>query len=385
MESGSESEAISSVNPLLTLALGASEEVNTTSNADKNSYLLRSKTTTSSDKPMKDSMEEFAHSTPLNSPIVGCASSTTCTVPCTSNNVIVQQNVNELEVRVIPSTDVDLNPVFCTENLHLVQVQEDTCSGVSNGETENVESAPIPGGFVMIEQSVLEQISGFLKNATLIPSGGVSKISNTVTATTAMQDQDGILPNSTTNGTQTDSDGVTDTSRQQLIQDGDDDWIDTKATALHLTDELRRYHIPQAVFARKVLNRSQGTLSDILRKPKPWNEMRLGKEIFRRMKEWLSLPEVKRIPQLRTEAAKELDSRHKRHIEEPDDIMQDPDNAPKKVRRQFTESQKRSLFAIFKETKKPTKEMQRAIAEELGLDLTTVSNFFMNARRRHSN
>jgi nuclear factor 6 (one cut domain family protein 1) len=57
---------------------------------------------------------------------------------------------------------------------------------------------------------------------------------------------------------------------------------------------------------------------------------------------------------------------------------------PKKVRRQFTESQKRALFAIFKETKKPTKEMQRALAEELGLDINTVSNFFMNARRRHA-
>jgi len=38
-----------------------------------------------------------------------------------------------------------------------------------------------------------------------------------------------------------------------------------------------------------------------LRKPKPWNELRGGREIFRKMKEWLDLPEVKRIPQLRTE------------------------------------------------------------------------------------
>lgn len=79
-------------------------------------------------------------------------------------------------------------------------------------------------------------------------------------------------------------------------------------------------------------------------------------------------------------AAKELDSRNKRHLEDTDDIGQD---TPKKIRRQFSESQKKALFSIFRETKKPPKEMQRAIAEELGLDLTTVSNFFMNARRRH--
>lgn len=77
--------------------------------------------------------------------------------------------------------------------------------------------------------------------------------------------------------------------------------LDTKEIAEALTNELKKYSIPQAVFARKVLNRSQGTLSDVLRKPKPWNELRGGREIFRKMKEWLDLPEVKRIPQLRTE------------------------------------------------------------------------------------
>lgn len=57
--------------------------------------------------------------------------------------------------------------------------------------------------------------------------------------------------------------------------------------------------------------------------------------------------------------------------------------AAKKSRLYFTDSQKRALFAIFKETKKPSKEMQNALAEELGLERGTVANFFMNARRRH--
>ena len=37
---------------------------------------------------------------------------------------------------------------------------------------------------------------------------------------------------------------------------------------------------------------------------------------------------------------------------------------------------------IFKETKRPSKDMQVTIARQLGLDPSTVSNFFMNARRR---
>lgn len=38
--------------------------------------------------------------------------------------------------------------------------------------------------------------------------------------------------------------------------------------------------------------------------------------------------------------------------------------------------------AIFKETQRPSREMQQTIAEHLNLDLSTVQNFFMNARRR---
>ncbi|EYC24499.1 hypothetical protein Y032_0013g1933 [Ancylostoma ceylanicum] len=38
--------------------------------------------------------------------------------------------------------------------------------------------------------------------------------------------------------------------------------------------------------------------------------------------------------------------------------------------------------AIFKETKRPSREMQLTISQQLGLDPTTVANFFMNARRR---
>merc|ERR1719410_3226826 len=54
----------------------------------------------------------------------------------------------------------------------------------------------------------------------------------------------------------------------------------------------------------------------------------------------------------------------------------------KKPRLVFTDLQRRTLQAIFKETKRPSKEMQVTIARQLGLDPSTVSNFFMNARRR---
>ncbi|XP_052829342.1 homeobox protein onecut isoform X14 [Octopus bimaculoides] len=55
---------------------------------------------------------------------------------------------------------------------------------------------------------------------------------------------------------------------------------------------------------------------------------------------------------------------------------------PKKPRLVFTDIQRRTLHAIFKETKRPSKEMQATIAQQLGLEVSTVANFFMNARRR---
>lgn len=81
-------------------------------------------------------------------------------------------------------------------------------------------------------------------------------------------------------------------------------------------------------------------------------------------------------------------------------------SSPKKTRLVFTDLQRRTLQAIFKvvstiklisndaiifltiqnyilqETKRPSKEMQVTIARQLGLEPTTVGNFFMNARRR---
>ncbi|CAK6967803.1 one cut domain%2C family member, like [Scomber scombrus] len=58
---------------------------------------------------------------------------------------------------------------------------------------------------------------------------------------------------------------------------------------------------------------------------------------------------------------------------------------PKRTRLVFTDLQRRTLLAIFRENHRPTKELQITISQQLGLELSTVSNFFMNARRRNVN
>ncbi|XP_012677151.2 hepatocyte nuclear factor 6 [Clupea harengus] len=148
--------------------------------------------------------------------------------------------------------------------------------------------------------------------------------------------------------------------------------INTKEVAHRITAELKRYSIPQAIFAARILCRSQGTLSDLLRNPKPWSKLKSGRETFRRMWKWLQEPEFQRMSALRLAACKRKEQEQQK----------DRNMAPKKQRLVFTDLQRRTLIAIFKENKRPSKEMQITIAQQLGLEVSTVSNFFMNARRR---
>lgn len=75
--------------------------------------------------------------------------------------------------------------------------------------------------------------------------------------------------------------------------------LNTKDVAQRITAELKRYSIPQAIFAQRVLCRSQGTLSDLLRNPKPWSKLKSGRDTFRRMWKWLQEPEFQRMSALR--------------------------------------------------------------------------------------
>ncbi|VDK37677.1 unnamed protein product [Taenia asiatica] len=169
----------------------------------------------------------------------------------------------------------------------------------------------------------------------------------------------------------------------QLGQMSDSEELNTKELAQRVSAELKRYSIPQAVFAQRVLCRSQGTLSDLLRNPKPWSKLKSGRETFRRMWKWLQEPEYQRMSALRLAGKYLQNSTSKRKDHE---IMPGVGNEEirviKKPRLVFTDIQRRTLHAIFKETKRPSKEMQATIAHQLGLEISTVANFFMNARRR---
>uniref|UniRef100_A0A914EPY1 One cut domain family member n=1 Tax=Acrobeloides nanus TaxID=290746 RepID=A0A914EPY1_9BILA len=179
-------------------------------------------------------------------------------------------------------------------------------------------------------------------------------------------------------------------------------YIDTKDLCKRVAYELKQHSIPQAVFAERILCRSQGTLSDLLRNPKPWNRLKSGRETFRRMYNWIQQPLHIRLSILdmykgpmgsATTSTNTLppptpaqNARHGTRIRSSGSGDENGQGGnSKRPRLVFTDIQKRTLQAIFKETQRPSREMQQTIAEHLRLDMSTVSNFFMNARRRSRN
>lgn len=107
-------------------------------------------------------------------------------------------------------------------------------------------------------------------------------------------------PHSQANGSMlSDRDRQTVVGGGQGAGSGQVEEINTKEVAQRITAELKRYSIPQAIFAQRILCRSQGTLSDLLRNPKPWSKLKSGRETFRRMWKWLQEPEFQRMSALR--------------------------------------------------------------------------------------
>uniref|UniRef100_A0A1I7TXF5 One cut domain family member n=1 Tax=Caenorhabditis tropicalis TaxID=1561998 RepID=A0A1I7TXF5_9PELO len=168
----------------------------------------------------------------------------------------------------------------------------------------------------------------------------------------------------------------------------EDSYIDTKDLCRRIAIELKDNSIPQSVFAEKILCRSQGTLSDLLSNPKPWDKLKSGRKTFLRMQNWLnqSLDKKMAILEMNTEAVNRALG-----MSPPVPAKHSPRN-PKAVwagsnkkRIVFTNIQKKTLEAIFKRTERLSREMQQTIASHLQLDLESVLNFFMNARRRNRN
>ncbi|KAI7813439.1 homeobox protein cut-like 1 [Triplophysa rosa] len=85
-----------------------------------------------------------------------------------------------------------------------------------------------------------------------------------------------------------DEDDVYDTESDEVM-DQDEGELDTTRITQQVKEFLQTHNIGQRVFGHCVLGLSQGTVSDILARPKPWSKLTVrGREPFIRMRNFLS-------------------------------------------------------------------------------------------------
>ncbi|CAO4366748.1 unnamed protein product [Caenorhabditis nigoni] len=154
--------------------------------------------------------------------------------------------------------------------------------------------------------------------------------------------------------------------------------LDTKTLCRDILQELEAKKIPQTIFANRVINRSQGTLSEIIRKPKPWGSLKSGRNIYVRLFNWFQLPVDQRMEIVDKKInwpvpEKKQNTRKRKRTTE---------GSPKKPRTEFHPATKNALKRIYDENPKPSNEMLGIIADSLKLDKGSVTNFFQNTRRR---
>ncbi|XP_045173735.1 homeobox protein cut-like 1 isoform X4 [Mercenaria mercenaria] len=169
--------------------------------------------------------------------------------------------------------------------------------------------------------------------------------------------------------------------------------INTEDLVKQVKETLSQYSISQRLFGESVLGLSQGSVSDLLARPKPWHMLtQKGREPFIRMQ--LFLEDAEAIPKLvasqyhiapdklmrSNSIAKDTANRRRRHSLE--DRYDASIALPKRPRVFFSEEQKERLRQAYNRDPYPNQNTIEALANTLGVGVKTVINWFHNHRMR---
>ncbi|XP_045503774.1 homeobox protein cut isoform X5 [Colias croceus] len=177
--------------------------------------------------------------------------------------------------------------------------------------------------------------------------------------------------------------------------------LDTQTITTKIKEALLANNIGQKIFGEAVLGLSQGSVSELLSKPKPWHMLSIkGREPFIRMQLWLSdahnIDRLQALKNERREANKRRRSSGPGQDNSSDTSSNDTSEfyhssspgpttgAPsaKKQRVLFSEEQKEALRLAFALDPYPNMPTIEFLAAELGLSTRTITNWFHNHRMR---
>ncbi|KAK7506056.1 hypothetical protein BaRGS_00002778 [Batillaria attramentaria] len=155
--------------------------------------------------------------------------------------------------------------------------------------------------------------------------------------------------------------------------------IETLSLTARVKDVLQFHNLGQKLFGEAVLGLSQGSVSELLSKPKPWHMLSIkGREPFIKMHLWLS--DAQNVEQLKYYQSQI--KAHRRRKGSSDERGFDSPTQPKRPRVFFTEEQKEALRAAYNQDPYPNQSTIESLASELGVGVKTVINWFHNHRMR---
>ncbi|XP_053617002.1 homeobox protein cut isoform X5 [Plodia interpunctella] len=177
--------------------------------------------------------------------------------------------------------------------------------------------------------------------------------------------------------------------------------LDTQTITTKIKEALLANNIGQKIFGEAVLGLSQGSVSELLSKPKPWHMLSIkGREPFIRMQLWLSdahnIDRLQALKNERREANKRRRSSGPGQDNSSDTSSNDTSEfyhssspgptsgvpSAKKQRVLFSEEQKEALRLAFALDPYPNMPTIEFLAGELGLSTRTITNWFHNHRMR---
>lgn len=171
--------------------------------------------------------------------------------------------------------------------------------------------------------------------------------------------------------------------------------LDTQAITTKVKEILLAHNVGQKLFGEYVLGLSQGSVSELLSKPKAWHMLSIkGREPFIRMQLWLNDPanmdKLLSVKNEKREASKRrhgVDSSSDRSS--PLDTLDDYSNPPsetgslaKKQRAFFSDEQREALNIAFALDPYPSNSAMEYLSNELNLEVKSITNWFHNHRMR---
>lgn len=182
--------------------------------------------------------------------------------------------------------------------------------------------------------------------------------------------------------------------------------LDTQVITTKIKEALLAHNIGQKIFGEVVLGLSQGSVSELLSKPKPWHMLSIkGREPFIRMQLWLTDPNnIERLQYIKNERREASKKRKSSglclqdnssdtssndtsdfYATSPDGLVStNSSNSQlnKKQRVLFSEEQKEALRVAFTLDPYPNVSTIEFLASELDLATRTITNWFHNHRMR---